>query len=456
MFSFDTIVAPVTPSGEGGVGIVRLSGPDSAKHLNKAFQGKTKVDVMQSHRLYHGYLVDNEGVRVDEVLAVVMRAPHSYTGDEVVEVHCHGGSQVMRNVLDLFLLLGARMAAPGEFTQRAFLNGRLDLAQAEAVIDVIKARSDKASRVALDQLDGSLSRKVHAFSDQLREALALIEAHIDFPDDEVGELNLPKLLAPVKSLSAEISNLIGSFDVGRVLRDGISLLILGRPNVGKSSLMNALLGEKRAIVTDVAGTTRDTLEETIVFSGVPVRIIDSAGVRHTTDIVELEGVNRAKEKIKTADILLVVVDGSSPVTEEDLLVFGLCDPDRTLLVVNKSDKEQVCDFDGLALGFRKVSVSAKHNTGLDLLRDQVVKCLGVDNVSSVGEGVVVSERRHRDALLKATVSLQDLFVSIDACAPLECLAMDLRDALSSLGQITGETTPDEILDQIFSKFCIGK
>ncbi len=456
MLSFDTIVAPVTPPGEGGVGIIRLSGPSAVDCLNLVFAGKTPTTAMKSHRLYHGHLLNSDSERVDEVLAVVMRGPHSYTGEDVVEVHCHGGTQIMRSVLDLFLASGSSMAAPGEFTQRAFLNGRLDLAQAEAVVDVIKARSERASRVAMDQLDGHLSRKVYHFSDQLKQALALLEAHIDFPDDEVGVLDLPTLLAPVRQLSLEMSSLAKSFDVGRALRDGLSVLILGRPNVGKSSLMNAMLGESRSIVTEVAGTTRDTLEERLVLGGFPVRLIDAAGVRETLDLVEREGVRRARDKALSADLVLMVVDGSSVLTDEDFLALELCQPDKTVVVVNKSDQSQACDLSKLEGFPRSVSVSAKYDLGLVELSEAIVGQLGGDSTLSATEGVVVTERRHRDALLQAIDAIDGLLRSVDSLAPLECLAMELREALSALGQITGETTPDEILDQIFSKFCIGK
>lgn len=456
MLSSDTIVAPVTPPGEGGVGIVRLSGPRSFEFLKEVFRPSASNLKMESHRLYHGHLVGKDGGAVDEVLAVVMRAPHSYTGEEVVEVQGHGGTQVLRGVLDLFLHSGARMAAPGEFTQRAFLNGRLDLAQAEAVVDLIKARSERAGRVALAQLDGHLSRTIHQYSDQLKEALALLEAHIDFPDDEVGALDLEALLVPVNRLSDEMRALANSFDLGRALRDGISVLILGRPNVGKSSLMNALLGESRAIVTDVAGTTRDTLEESLVLAGFPVRLVDAAGVRDTVDPVELEGVRRARDKALSADLVLLVVDGTKPLNDEDLVAYELCQPGKTLLVVNKSDQAQSCDLGRLESFRSHVSVSAKHGFGLDELQVAIVEHLGCDEALSGDEGVVVTERRHRDALLQAVKSLDALVCSTKDYAPLECLAMDMREALAALGQITGETTPDDILDQIFSRFCIGK
>jgi len=456
MLSFETIVAPATPPGEGGVAIIRLSGPRAVDFLGLVFQGKTPATTMSTHHLYHGHLVNRDAEHVDEVLAVVMRAPHSYTGEDVVEVHCHGGTQILRNVLDLFLDAGAIMATPGEFTQRAFLNGRMDLAQAEAVVDVIKARSERAGRVAIDQLDGHLSQKIYHFSSQLKNALALVEAHIDFPDDEVGALDLPGLLAPVHVLAREMSALANSFDVGRALREGVSVLILGRPNVGKSSLMNALLGESRSIVTELAGTTRDTLEEQLVLGGFPVRLVDAAGVRDTVDLVEQEGVRRAREKALSADLVLMVVDGGCPLIDEDFLALELCQPEKTVVVINKSDQVQECDLDLLSGYPHHVSVSAKHGQGLACLRDAVVERLGCDATLASDEGVVITERRHRDALLQAILGLDAVVASVDALAPLECLAMELREALAALGQITGETTPDEILDQIFSQFCIGK
>ncbi|RLB67442.1 MAG: tRNA uridine-5-carboxymethylaminomethyl(34) synthesis GTPase MnmE [Deltaproteobacteria bacterium] len=456
MLSFDTIVAPVTPPGEGGVGIVRLSGPQAVDFLGVAFRGKRPTREMESHRLYHGYLLNRDKERVDEVLAVIMRAPQSYTCEDVVEVHCHGGTQVLRGVLDIFLEAGARMAAPGEFTQRAFLNGRLDLAQAEAVIEVIRARSECAGRIALDQLDGHLSREINRFSDQIKKALVLLESHIDFPDDEVGSLDLPGLLAPVQEASLQMNTLANSFDVGRALREGISVLILGRPNVGKSSLMNALLGESRAIVTAFSGTTRDTLEEQLVLAGFPVRLVDAAGVCDTNDPVEQEGVRRAREKALVADLVLMVVDGSCSLTDEDFLALELCKPDKTLVVVNKSDQAQNCQLEQLAGFPYRVAVSAKYCLGLDGLSEAIVERMNCDNISVGSESVVVSERRHRDALLQAVAALKGFLASVDEAAPLECLALDLREALSALGQITGETTPDDILDQIFSQFCVGK
>ncbi len=454
--TLDTIVAPATPPGEGGVGIVRLSGPRAVTYLKNTFRCKTVDQEYQSHRLYYGQLFNPDNIRLDEVLAVVMRSPRSYTGEDVVEVHCHGGLQIMRSVLDLYLNAGARMAAPGEFTQRAFLNGRLDLSQAEAVVAVIKARSERAGQVALDQLEGHLSRRIYCYSEQLKSALALLEAHIDFPDDEVGSLDLPLLVEPIRVQAEEMVALAESYSVGRVLREGASILILGRPNVGKSSLMNALLGEARAIVTSVAGTTRDTLEESLVLGGFPVRIIDAAGVRETDDPVEKEGVKRASSKARSADLILLVVDGSTLLTDEDLLAMDQCRVDKTIVVINKSDQTQKINLDPLSRFSNLVTVSAKQLTGLDALRELVAERVGRDSLTAAGEGLVVTENRHKDALLKAIAALNGFFAGAKGSAPLECLAMDLREGLSALGMITGETTPDEILDQIFSRFCIGK
>ena len=456
MRPIETIVAPATPPGEGGVAIVRLSGPGAESMLAQVFFGKTAPAVMASHRLYHGWLRHPEGHLLDEVLAVIMRAPHSYTGEDVVEVHCHGGSQILRNILDTFLDLQARMARPGEFTERAFLNGRLDLAQAEAVAGLIGARSTQASRVALDQLEGRVSREVYRSSDQIKALLALVEAHVDFPDDDVGSLDLMAVEQKLQTVASEVNLLVSSFDTGRALREGINVLILGRPNVGKSSLMNALLGQARAIVTDVPGTTRDTVEEQMVIGGFPVRLIDTAGVRSTEDPVEREGVRRASDKAHSADLVLLVVDGSQTVTEADRMALALCDPDRTLAVVNKVDLSQQFDRAELLAFGRVVEVSARSGTDLDVLQQAMVERLGGKGAADVGEHVVLSERRHRDALLQALRALQSTLDALGAQQPLECIAFELREILDCFGLVTGETTPDEILNQIFGQFCIGK
>jgi len=448
-----TIVAPATAAGEGGVGIIRLSGPESLAFLRRFFTPSSQVNTYRSHHLYHGHIHAADGEVVDEVLAVHMRAPRSYTGEDVVEVHGHGGILVQRRLLDLFLDAGVRLARPGEFTLRAFLNGRIDLAQAEGVVDVIRSRSEAASRLAMRQLDGVLSRRIHELRDRVLESLAFIEAHIDFPDEEIEPPQLSQVVESLTVVRQDIAGMLARFDHGRVLREGLHVLILGRPNVGKSSLLNALLGEARAIVTEIPGTTRDTIEESLVLGGVPLRLIDTAGVRDAADPVEAEGVRRSREYCVTADLVLLVIDGSCEPQPEDLLALEACADRPLLLVVNKSDRLQYA----LSLPFSTlpmVAVSAKTGEGLDLLSQEISRrFIGSGEAQ---ESIQVSDRRHREALLRCQSSLDGFMAAVVTTPSPEFLALDLREALQALGEITGETTPDAVLDQIFSKFCVGK
>lgn len=456
MIPDDTIIAPATPPGEGGIAVVRLSGPAAIECLAGFFVGRRSVAEMVSHHLYHGRLCRADGTMVDEVLAVIMHGPHSYTGEDVVEIHCHGGARILSSVLDLFMTAPVRLARPGEFTERAFLNGKLDLAQAEAVADIIHAKSERACRVALDQLEGRLSRVIYDLSDRLKDLLALVEAHIDFPDDEVGSLEGSIVSKQLTRLTDEMSNLIESFESGRALREGIIVLILGRPNVGKSSLMNSMLGHSRAIVTPVPGTTRDTLEEQMVVGGFPVRLIDTAGVRATDDPVEREGVRRASDKARAADLILLVVDGSQPLTEEDRMAMDLCVEARTLVVINKVDLPAAFPHSELVRFGRPLGISARTGAGLDQLQAAMVDRLGGSGLGDVDEDVLVVERRHREALVLAKAAAERAREVMLQGVPLEFLALEIREGVAALGRITGETAADEILDQIFSRFCIGK
>jgi tRNA modification GTPase len=452
-FSDQTIVAPATAVGEGGIGIIRLSGASAESTLQRFFRSSKKLDKFDSHYLYHGHIYNVDQQFVDEVMAVVMRSPHSYTGEDVVEVHCHGGPLIIRQILDLFIDAGLRLAQPGEFTLRAFVNGRLDLTQAEAVIDVIQSRSDAASQLAVRQMDGALSKVLYGFRDNLVEHLSLLEAHIDFPEEDIAPPAIARLKQDVDGIRTEVDKLLAGFDTGRVLREGLNVLILGRPNVGKSSLLNALLGESRAIVTDIPGTTRDTVEESLEIGGVPLRLIDTAGVHDTGDPVEAEGVRRAGEKCGTADLVLLVIDGSQPLQDDDLLALQMIQQQKRLLVVNKSDQGVVSLPEPFS-GLRSVAVSAKNGDGLETLKSSITDLFSVGG--EVSESTLVSDRRHRQALLQANDALDRFSSSVDAGEEPELLAIDLREALQALGEITGETTPDEILDQIFSRFCIGK
>jgi tRNA modification GTPase len=455
LFAKDTIVAPATPPGEGGIGIVRLSGPEAESLTARFFRASRATERLESHYLYHGHLVGTDGEVVDEVMVVLMRRPRSYTREDVAEIHCHGGGLLVRRILDLFIDAGARLARPGEFTLRAFLNGRIDLTRAEAVIDLIRARSQQACEVALSQLDGALARKLGEFRQHIADMLMQMEAAIDFPEEELELTGQETLGREAGILMADMDEILASFEAGRILREGLSILIVGRPNVGKSSLMNALLGEARAIVTEIPGTTRDTIEEDLVLGGLPVRLVDTAGVRSTRDPVEHEGVRRARAKVETADLVLLVVDGSTSPDGDDLLALEMCRQRDVLLVVNK------CDLPSVPLGERfeglpRVCVSAREGSGLaDLnryLHDHFVR-----GGSEEGrETVMLTERRHRQALVRAREAVGRFRSALVQGMSPEFGALDLRESLDALGEITGETTPDDILEKIFTRFCVGK
>lgn len=451
-----TIIAPATPPGEGGVGIIRLSGRLAEPALLRFFHPSRRPSTLASHRLYHGHVCSLAGELIDEVLAVVMRAPHSFTREDVAEIHCHGGPVVTKRVLDLFLGNGdVRLARPGEFTLRAFLNGRLDLTQAEAVIDVIRSRSEAACSVAMRQLDGRLSHAIHQFRSELADLLAFLEAHIDFPEEDIDLPGQRRLVADGRDVLNRMDLLLATFDEGRALREGLSVLILGRPNVGKSSLLNALLGEARAIVTDVPGTTRDTIEESLSLGGLPLRLIDTAGIRDTVDPVEAEGVRRAQSKVASADLILLVVDGSENIRDEDLLALKACKGSRLILVVSKRDLPAVPLPEPFA-SLPSVRLSAHTGEGLAELTQRIIALFSTTTSREGQESVLLSDRRHRDALLRARRALGHFCSEAQATTSLEFLAIDLHEALQALGEITGETTPDDILDRIFSRFCIGK
>lgn len=453
--SKDTIVAVATAPGEGGIGIVRLSGAGSEKLLMANFSPAVSLDKLDSHRLYYGQIRHPSDVLIDEVMVVIMRGPKSYTREDVVEVHCHGGSVILHQIIDLFVDGGARLARPGEFTFRAFMNGRVDLAKAEAVIDVIRSRSEAACRVALNQLEGGLSRKIYAFRDAVADLLAEVEMAIDFPDEDLPFADNQRLLSLADSTIEGISTLVDSFESGRLIKDGLSILIFGKPNVGKSSLMNGLLGEARTIVSDIPGTTRDTVEESLILRGMPLRLIDTAGVRETLDPIEVQGVQRAQAKVSAADLILFVVDGSQPLDQDDFKALEACEPRKTLLVVNKKD----CGVSLLPQVFSclsAVSICALNGDGLDELVEGIFKFISFESGSEGRETVMLSDRRHREALVSARLGLERFKQSLSQELSLEFSALELRDALQALGEITGETAPEDILHKIFSRFCIGK
>lgn len=385
-----------------------------------------------------------------------MRAPHSYTREDVLEIQCHGGWLVVQRILALVLSRGARPAEPGEFTKRAFLNGRIDLVQAEAVIDVIRSKTDAALALAQHQREGLLSRRIAAIRELLVHALALIEAHIDFPEEEVGPEATGEILRLAGEGRAGIASLLAGFSEGKVLREGVSVLIAGKPNVGKSSLLNTLLREKRAIVTSVPGTTRDIIEEVVNIGGLPVRLLDTAGVRRTEDPVEQEGVNLTLERIPLSDLVLFMVDGSRLFDDEDRMLVAALASCRVIVVKNKIDLPVMAhlpvELDGLAM----VEISARSGDGIDALKTAIHDAFLGGAATDSREYVALSQARHRDALEKGDKALVRFGAAIAAGEPLELLACEMKDALHAVGEVTGETTPDEVLDLIFSRFCIGK
>ena len=455
MYLGDTIAAISTPVGEGGIGIIRLSGPDSLPLAQQIFRRKTDGG-LQSHRFYYGSIVEPAtGRTIDEVLLVWMRAPRSYTREDVVEIHCHGGSLLVRQLLDLVLTRGARLAAPGEFTRRAFLNGRIDLVQAEAVIDIIRGKSEAALSLAQHQREGLLSQELVRIRESLRHALALVEAHIDFPEEEVGEEASADIARLAAGARAGVEQLLATYDQGRVLREGVAVVIAGKPNVGKSSLLNTLLREKRAIVTAVPGTTRDIIEEVVNINGLPVTLLDTAGIRESGDLVEQEGVRLVLEKIPGADLVIFLLDGSRPFDDDDQRVAEALAGKRVIVVQNKTDLPQSLAFPAdLALP-APIPLSTATGEGIERLKQAVFDCFFTGGVDS-REYVALSRARHRDALSKGNAALCRFAANLAAGQQLEILAVDLRDALTAVGEVTGETTPDEILDLIFERFCIGK
>ena len=456
MYLEDTIAAISTPVGEGGIGIIRVSGPEAGAIARRIVQRATNGD-FESHRFCYGRVIDPaSGETVDEAMVVFMGAPRSFTREDVLEIQCHGGYLVTRRVLEVVLACGARLAEPGEFTRRAYLNGRIDLVQAEAVIDVIRSKTEASLSLAQHQREGQLSDRLGAVRGSLLHALALVEAFIDFPEDEID----PAAQAEIEVLSRDalmrIGELLAGFDEGRVLREGVSVLIAGKPNVGKSSLLNTLLQEKRAIVTSVPGTTRDIIEEVVNVRGLPLRMLDTAGIRATEDIVEREGVRLALEKIPQADLILFVLDGARPFDADDRMLLDSLEGKRFIAVVNKSDLPRRLELPAYLGGVESVFISTATGDGIADLREVVFQIFIHGVAIDSREYVALSQTRHRDALVKAQGCITLFLANLAAGHPLDLLAIDLKGALNAVGEVTGETTPDDVLDLIFQRFCIGK
>lgn len=450
----DTIIAPATAPGDGGIAIVRISGPLAYEGLRAFFHPTATIDKFVSHHLYHGLLKGEDGGLIDEVMAVFMAAPRTYTRDDVVEIQCHGGHQVVSEIINLYLSFGLRLAQPGEFTYRAYMSGRLDLSQAEAVSKLISAKNTSSYRLALSQAEGLLSRQIHSFTEKLKHALVLTEAWIDFPEENIPEEDVDLISSTVDDVEKSISQLLDSYNSGRVFSEGAQILLVGQPNVGKSSLLNALLGEQRAIVTDVPGTTRDLLEEGLVINGVPVRLIDTAGLHDSADLVEKEGIRRAQSRLASADLVLLLVDSSTDINDLDNYVHNQCAGLPVFLVMTKTDLDCVAvenPFPELPV----YRVSSKTGEGLDILRTAISQYL-VGSHQLTSESVLLTEKRHYEALVGCDSCLVKVRALLGCDTQLELLAFELREALHVLGLISGETTTESLLDDIFSGFCIGK
>lgn len=476
--SEDTICAVATPPGEGGIAIVRVSGPGALPLVDRIvrLRSRQSLATAQSHRLYRaevGVRTDSlywqqgsprksnqvqQAISLDRALVVVMRAPHSYTGEDVVEVHCHGGRLVVNRTCDWLVAGGARLAEPGEFTRRAFLNGRLDLSQAEGVLETIQARSDESLRLAQELMRGALSAELNPLAESIAGLLARVEAGIDFVEEDIAFVSEQELLEGLDRTTIAINRLLSTWEEGRILRNGAKVVIVGRPNVGKSSLLNALLRSDRAIVTPIPGTTRDVLEEQALIEGIAVRLSDTAGVRKSEDPIEQEGIRRTGLALEEADLVLVVLDGSEELCVEDEEILRQTEQRRRLMIINKCDRPARwgCERLSRLLDERSVvTLSARTGENLDGLRRQMAQAL-VPRSLEAREGVVITRLRHRQALERASEALHGAIESVTGRLAPEFLAADLRAALDSLGEVTGRVTTDDILDRIFSEFCIGK
>ncbi len=459
MIHTDTIAAIATAMGNSGIGIVRISGGEAVAVADRIFKEKGKKETLgeaPSHTIHYGYIYDGDQV-VDEVLVMLMRGPKSFTAEDTVEIDCHGGMLVTRRILETVLKAGARLAEPGEFTKRAFLNGRIDLSQAEAVIDVINAKNEYALKSSVGQLRGSVSKKIRKLREKILYEIAFIESALDDPEhislDGYGE----RLLAGAQAMERELSGLIRSSASGRVVSEGIRTVILGKPNAGKSSLMNVLVGEDRAIVTDIAGTTRDILEEHIYLQGISLNVVDTAGIRSTSDVVEKIGVERAMEAARDADLIIYVVDGSRELDENDLQIMELIRERKAVVLLNKSDLEPVVSLDEIAekSGHRVISISAKEETGIDQLEEEI-KSLFYEGEIDFNDQVLITNVRHAEALREAYDSIRMVENSIENGMPEDFFSIDLMNAYEKLGLIVGEAVEDDLVNEIFSKFCMGK
>ncbi|MEN1937963.1 tRNA uridine-5-carboxymethylaminomethyl(34) synthesis GTPase MnmE [Paenibacillus sp. 102] len=456
---FDTIAAISTALGEGAIAIVRVSGEDAIEKVNRIFKGKNLTTV-SSHTIHYGHIVDLDTDQViEEVMVSIMRAPKTFTREDIVEINCHGGLVSVNKVLQLILAQGVRLAEPGEFTKRAFLNGRIDLSQAEAVMDLIRAKTDRAMSVAINQMEGRLSKLIGRLRQEILETLAHVEVNIDYPEyDDVEEMTHNILIEKATHVHGEIKKILETSKQGKILREGIATAIIGRPNVGKSSLLNSLVQEKKAIVTDIAGTTRDVIEEYVNVRGVPLKLIDTAGIRETEDVVERIGVERSKEMMERADLVLIVVNYSEALTTEDEELFRAVQGKDFIVIVNKTDLPKQIDMERvteLADKNRMITTSLIEEKGVDELEKAIADLFFEGTIESA-DMTYVSNARHIGLLTQAEKTIGDAIEAIENGVPIDMVQIDLTRTWEILGEITGDTVHESLIDQLFSQFCLGK
>ncbi|MEH7451418.1 tRNA uridine-5-carboxymethylaminomethyl(34) synthesis GTPase MnmE [Gottfriedia acidiceleris] len=456
---FDTITAISTPKGEGAIAIVRLSGDEAVQIANKLFKEKD-LNIVDSHTIHYGHLVDpSSGNTVEEVMVSILRAPKTFTREDVVEINCHGGIFSVNKVLELVLSQGARLAEPGEFTKRAFLNGRIDLSQAEAVMDLIRSKTDRAMAIAMNQVEGRLSKLVNSLRQTLLEILAHIEVNIDYPEyDDVEEMTNTVLIEKAKTVRVEIQKLLETSKQGKILREGLSTVIIGRPNVGKSSLLNTLVQESKAIVTDIPGTTRDVIEEYVNVKGVPLRLIDTAGIRETKDVVEAIGVERSKKVLNLADLVLFVLNNNEQLSEEDRKLFGEMSGKDVIVIINKTDLSQKLDMNevkALVGNATIVTTSLKEEKGIDDL-EKAIADLYFEGQIEAQDLTYLSNARHIALLKQSEQTINDAIEAMQNGMPIDLVQIDLTRAWELLGEIVGDTVQESLINQLFSQFCLGK
>ncbi|MDN4081354.1 tRNA uridine-5-carboxymethylaminomethyl(34) synthesis GTPase MnmE [Paenibacillus polymyxa] len=455
----DTIAAIATAVGEGGIAVVRVSGPEAVTEVEALFRSKTPLSKAPTHTVHYGHIIDPQSQeKVEEVLVTVMRAPRSFTTEDVVEISTHGGVVAVKRVMDLLLLQNIRLAEPGEFTKRAFLNGRIDLSQAEGVIDLIRSKSDKAFSMALKQVDGQLSQNIRRLRHVLVETLAHIEVNIDYPEHDVESFTSELIKDKSSQVMAEIDRLLHTAEQGKILREGLTTAIVGRPNVGKSSLLNTLAQGERAIVTDIPGTTRDVIEEYVTINNIPLKLLDTAGIRETMDVVERIGVERSRTAVSEADLLLIVMNANEPLHEDEMALMEQIRGRQAIVIMNKMDLPAQIDRDLLLHYVPEeliVPMSVKENEGADRL-EQAISNLFFSGKLESADMTYVSNVRHIALLKKARQSLVDAYEAADQFVPIDMIQIDVRLAWEHLGEIVGDTAHDALIDQIFSQFCLGK